>query len=176
MTGTDLMTANVLGALSLTLIDRINKKIEGQLGLGGIASAALLTIGVEPGIKVETLSRLLRVGQSSMVRCVQNLEDQGLVAKRQGNDRRSFELSTTAAGDRMRADLLALRQSVTMQAVGALRPDQRQLLGELVETIVQSMVDAPDDRYPICRLCDESACGPGDECPVERGACLRRAA
>ncbi|MFD0985501.1 MarR family winged helix-turn-helix transcriptional regulator [Methyloligella solikamskensis] len=163
-------TANVLGALALTLSDRIQAEAEDVAGLGGMGPAILVGVHEDPGILIERLAVELGRGQSSMVRAVQQLERSGLLEKRQGKDRRTFGLHLTRSGRARVRSILDKRAKALDAALGVLSPKEQVALSGLVERMLEGLVRVEDDRFPMCRLCDEAACGPYSECPVERGA------
>ena len=70
-------TVNLLGTVSLLLVDEQLDAIERATGLGPSAAAALTTIGHAPGEPIEFLRRALRRTHSSVVRLVAGLVDAG---------------------------------------------------------------------------------------------------
>ncbi|MGH6933744.1 MAG: MarR family winged helix-turn-helix transcriptional regulator [Dongiaceae bacterium] len=152
----------------------MNAAIESELGVGGVGPAALIAIDVEPGILVERLATHLRRGQSSMVRAVQVLESRGLVEKRPGRDRRTLGLYLTRKGHKTVANLLDRRSRVLDKALAALSSGELKRFEKSIGLMLEALIERADDRYPMCRLCDEAACGPADSCPVERGAAACR--
>ncbi len=163
-------SANRLGALALVLSDRLTGAIEEELGIGGMAPAALMTIKVEESITIERLAKILHLGQSSMVRAVQALEARGLVKKLPGQDRRTLLLRLTPSGRKMVSVLLARRAAIVERAFDAVPTKSRSALAAGLDAMLEAMVEKAEDKYPICRLCDEDACGGFEDCPVERGS------
>lgn len=163
-------SANRLGALALVLTDRLTGAIERELGIGGMAPAALMTIKVEESITIEKLAKILRLGQSSMVRAVQALEARGLVKKLPGKDRRTLLLKLTPAGRKMVSTLLTRRAAIVERAFDAVPKKNRVAFAEGLDAMLEAMVEKADDKYPTCRLCDEDVCGDFEDCPVERSS------
>jgi DNA-binding MarR family transcriptional regulator len=162
--------ANLLGALSLTLADKINRAVENELGIGGIAGPALIVIEAEPGITVEKLAKYLNLAQSSMVRAVQQLEGLGFVSKRTGEDRRVQMLHATRSGQTKARRILEARAKVLHAALDGLPAKETEALSRTVDRLIERQIAKPGDKFAICRLCDENACGEGDDCPAERSA------
>lgn len=163
-------TANLLGALSLAIAGRIDQAIEEELGIGGIASSALVVIEAEDGMTVERLAKLLKMSQSSMVRAVQQLTSLGLITKRAAQDKRVLTLHITKAGHSKLKTLLRRRAKILDGMIGVLGPKASIAFNEALEQLLEALVSKPDDKFSICRLCDEDSCGAYEDCPVERGA------
>ena len=77
-------TLNLLGALALSIVDALNTVVEANAGYGGEAPAALVTLGAEPGISINTLRQILNLSHPGTVRLIDRLESQGLVERRPG--------------------------------------------------------------------------------------------
>ncbi|MEG6508396.1 MarR family transcriptional regulator [Methyloligella sp. 2.7D] len=170
--------ANVLGALALTLSDRIQAQAEDIAGLGGMGPAILVAVDVQPGILIERLAVELGRVQSSTVRAVQQLERAGFIEKRRGDDRRTLGLYLTEPGKARMRTILRKRAEALGDALAVLSPKEQAALSGLIERMLEALVKQEDDRFPMCRLCDEEACGEDRDCPVERGAarCRQKAA
>lgn len=161
----DQRTANLLGALALTVVDRIRRATEGRLGHGGEAPAALITIGHEPGLSNDLLRSALGLTHSGTVRLVDRLQRDGLVERRAGPDGRTIALYLTEGGRAVRTQLLSERAQALAPLIGQLTPEERAMFENILEKLVQSVPVVPTDAYQVCRLCDEQACS---DCPMER--------
>jgi MarR family transcriptional regulator, negative regulator of the multidrug operon emrRAB len=162
--------ANLLGALALTLSDQLQNVMQSELELAGIPAAALVVINAERGITIEVLAKALKLSQSNMVRAVQLLEAKELIRKSQQKDRRKFSLLATTKGKRKVKAMLGRRATVLESALSKLTVTETSTLESLLAALLKGAVKVPTEKFSMCRLCDEDACGPDCECPVESGA------
>jgi len=163
---------NLLGALAVAIADRVRVAVEEQLGTGGSAAAVLMMIGVEPHISAEAIARQLNVAQPTIVQAVRALQERGLIQKLSGADRRVRQLTLTKQGEQIVASMLDRRAAILAPLVSDLGDQDRAALTPLIEAILIKTVARPEERFLICRFCDEHACGP-EECPVEEAAAAR---
>ncbi|MEO1144559.1 MAG: MarR family transcriptional regulator [Cyanobacteria bacterium J06638_22] len=163
-------TLNLLGALALSLVDGLNAATEGASGFGGEAPAALVTLGVEPGLSIKALGQILRLSHPGTVRLVDRLEKQGWVERRHGTDGRTLALFLTEAGTERRLLILAERRQPLQRAIAPLTAADREQLTTLLETMLTALTTDEQEAFAICRLCEEEVC-PGDRCPVEQQYC-----
>lgn len=163
-------TLNLLGALALSLVDALNTVVTANAGSGGETPAALVTLGAEPGISINTLRQILNLSHPGTVRLIDRLETLGLVERHAGTDGRTLALFLTEAGHERRQIILAERRQQLQRAVDALTPDDLNQLTHLLEKMLTAMTTSELRAYAICRLCEEDVC-PGDRCPVEQQYC-----
>ncbi|MDF1750321.1 MAG: MarR family winged helix-turn-helix transcriptional regulator [Alphaproteobacteria bacterium] len=164
---------NILGALALTLADRITAEAETVTGIGGIGASILIAIRSDPGILIEHLAGQQNKSQSTIVRAVQQLEQRNLVSKSAGTDRRTMKLMLTDAGMSCADSILNARESLLTKTLKRLTGTQRSELEQIVEKMLVNLIDHPKDAFPMCRLCREECCGDDLDCPVERGAAAK---
>ena len=129
-------TANVFGALSLLVSDRMGDAAGGAAGGPGTTAAALsalLHLLDEPPI--DRLGRALGLTSSGTVRLVDRLERAGHVHRRPGRDARS-SLVVHALGAPRGPGRSAARMSALDDALGALEPEERRTLGRLAAKMV----------------------------------------
>lgn len=158
-------TANLLGALVLMVNDEIRDSVEGVMGSGGEASAALVSIGHVPACSIDFLARTLQRSHPGTVRLVDRLAASSLVERRSGTDGRTVALHLTRAGEQMRKRLLAARQQALERAINTIAKGQQAAFAGVLEELLKSLRGPDLDRgYTICRLCDERACA---NCPME---------
>jgi len=163
--------ANLLGALSLALADRMVEEAEARAQHGAAAPAALVTVGVEPGITVGGLAKVLGLTHSATVRLVDRLATDALIKRDRCEDRRSVSLYLTARGTSRRRAILEARSRILRDALATLSSeDQSQLSGHL-ETLLFALTGSRLEANHTCRLCDEEVC-PEARCPVENAARL----
>lgn len=155
--------ANLLGALSLAVMDRIEQAARELMGRGGETPAALVVIGYGPGMTNDQLRRILNLSHSGTVRLVDRLVADRLVERRPGKDAREVALHLTAKGTAARRNLLASRISAVASFAGVLSASERKRLGELMRGLLSRQDTSELDRFTICRMCDDRAC---TNCPL----------
>jgi DNA-binding MarR family transcriptional regulator len=175
--------ANLLGALSLALSDRISDAIsaaaEQSLRPGsetaGAALSALHHFLDDPTI--DRLRTVLGLTSSGTVRLVDRLEAAGYVERRRGGDGRTTVVALTEAGRGVGARVSAARETVLVDALAALTPEQREALEALTGTMLVGLMRGPGATRWNCRLCNTGVCGVKTrECPVTRVAYERYSA
>jgi MarR family transcriptional repressor of emrRAB len=154
--------ANLLGALSLAVIDRIEQGARDIIGHAGETPAALIVIGYGP-ITNDKLRRILGLSHSGTVRLVDRLVSDRLVERRPGKDGREVALHLTAKGAASRKDLLTSRISAVASFVDVLSASERKRLGELIRNVLARQDTSEMDRFTICRMCDNGVCS---NCPL----------
>lgn len=159
----DLAAANILGALSLAVIDRVEDGARRIVGRGGESSAALVVIGYGPGMTNERLRRVLALSHSGAVRLVDRLVSDGLVERRPGNTAREIALHLTPQGVEARAQLLASRLDALSFLLNVLDPEETALLGDLMRKVLSRLETSEQDRFTLCRMCDGAVCS---RCPL----------
>jgi MarR family transcriptional regulator, negative regulator of the multidrug operon emrRAB len=82
-------TANLLGAIALSLADDILETAERHVAHGGCTPAALCVIGHELGLSTDFPARVLRMSHPGTVRLVDRLEADGLIQRRPNKDGRT---------------------------------------------------------------------------------------
>lgn len=165
---------NLLGALVTAVNDRMQWHAERAIGLGGQMPAALVTIGHNYGESVEFLSGILQMSHSGCVRLVDKLDEQGLIERRPGKDRRSLSLYLTPKGRVLKREVLRARREALDTAFKTLDRQQQACLVELMEVMLKAMTHCKNDADIICRLCEEQACAQS-HCPVTIGSVVNAA-
>jgi MarR family transcriptional regulator, negative regulator of the multidrug operon emrRAB len=160
---------NLLGALVTAVNDRMQWQAEDAIGMGGPAPAALVTIGHNYGESVEFLSGILQMSHSGCVRLVDKLDEQGLIERRPGKDKRSLSLYLTPKGRELKRDVLRARRKALDAVFDLLDGPQKDQLVELMEVMLKGMTYCKNDADVICRLCEEQACVQR-HCPVTIGS------
>jgi MarR family transcriptional repressor of emrRAB len=156
-------TANLLGALALAIVDRVEVAAREVLDHGGETPAALVVIGYGAGLSNDTLRRILGLSHPGAVRLVDKLVAEGLVERGSGRDGRQVALHLTRRGKQFRSQLLARRLSAVEQVLGSLDKSEQQTLNDLLHKILAGMDTSEMQRFTICRLCDDRVC---DDCPL----------
>jgi len=171
--------ANRLGAVALTLSDRIRDATEGATGLAGGVPAALVSLHEwADGRSVDVLADAMRVSHSRAVRVVDTLEAAGLARREPDpSDGRRALVRLEPAGRDVAERALEARALVLRRAIAALDDgdvrDLERVLGALLDATTIDLRAAKE----TCRLCDAHGCGHHDgSCPVTRAADRHRAA
>jgi MarR family transcriptional regulator, negative regulator of the multidrug operon emrRAB len=71
-------SANVLGALALAIAGVQSEAVEKTSGLSGSGPAAIVLIGIDPGMTIGALAQVVGVAHSVAVRLVDTLVKKGL--------------------------------------------------------------------------------------------------
>lgn len=161
--------ANLLGALSLAVMDRIEQGARDTIGHSGETPAALIVIGYGPKTN-DKLRRILGLSHSGTVRLVDRLVSDRLVERRPGKDGREVALHLTAKGAAARKELLSSRISAVAALVDVLSSSERKRLGELIRDVLARQDTSEMDRFTICRMCDNGVCS---NCPLPTTASKR---
>jgi DNA-binding MarR family transcriptional regulator len=173
-----LRVANRLGAVALTVGDRIREATEAATGMAGGVPAALVSLREwADGSSVEVLAAAMRVSHSRAVRVVDRLEAAGLARREPDpSDGRRALVRLEPAGRELAERALAARSRVLLGAVAELNAadvrDLERLLGALLDATTVDVRAA----MGTCRLCDAHVCGHYEGiCPVTRAADRTRA-
>jgi DNA-binding MarR family transcriptional regulator len=160
--------AQLLGALSLSAVDRVRSSVDASLGRAGAHAAALVHLDAYPGDSVQALADVLRVSQPAAVKVVNRLAGDGLLERRQGPDGRTRALHLTAEGRDAAARVLADRATQLEDVLHVLEGDEREHLEPLLEKLVAALAGDRPGALTVCRLCDRtSCCGAPAGCPLE---------
>jgi len=157
---------NLLGALAISVTDAVARGIEESEGAYGSDTFALVLLQHAERLRSDVLSRQLRLAQSSTVRLVDRMEEQGLVRRENGADRRTVFVRLSARGRRAAERVISARRNVLQELVARLSTSERSALhGIAVKLLTNLTVDLASGEQN-CRLCDEEACDLAT-CPVE---------
>lgn len=157
--------ANVIGALSLGLADRIVAETEALIGAGANSSAALVLIGSRPDLTIDDLRHGVKLTHSATVRTVMRLKDAGLVEKHAGEDGRSVYLRLSPKGRRDMTRALRLREKILEDALAPLSVAEVKQFGAMAARLLPNILPVGVAVDAICRLCDGKVC-PDETCPL----------
>lgn len=160
-------TANVIGTLALTVVDRIGIGTARVAKHGANAPAALTTLLWYPDRPIAFLADRLRITHPGAVQLIDRLERDGLVERIPGEDGRTKLLALTPSGETVALEVLAERRAVLDRAVDTLDDEQVAAVAEAVGVMLEALTDDLLTSEYMCRMCDELAC-PDQRCPVER--------
>jgi DNA-binding MarR family transcriptional regulator len=159
--------ANVLGTLSLTVVDRVAMGAARATRHAANGPAALVTLLWYPDRPIAFLADRLRISHPGAVQLADRLQRDGLVERIPALDGRTKLLALTPAGETAALAVLAARRDVLERAVGALDDHQVRAFAEAAGAMLEALADTLLTSEFMCRLCDELAC-PDARCPVER--------
>jgi DNA-binding MarR family transcriptional regulator len=152
--------ANLLGALSLVVADRMTDALTEACGHSLTAAAALSAmLHFLDRPSVDRLRQVLGLTPSGTVRLVDRLEESGYVVRGPGDDARSTALSLTEEGRRVAQAASSARADVLVNLVAGLDPSERDGLDRIAAKLLVSMKRKPGATRWICRVCDTGACG-----------------
>jgi DNA-binding MarR family transcriptional regulator len=160
--------ANLLGALSLVIADRMADEMAeagGRPESAAAALSALLHFLDRP--TVDLLRQVLGLTSSGTVRLVDKMAESGYVQRGPGDDGRSTSVSLTGAGLAAAEAVTAARARVLAGALDALSPAEREALRQLMSKLLAGLIRGPGAVRWMCRLCDTGVCrGTEGGCPV----------
>jgi DNA-binding MarR family transcriptional regulator len=161
-------TANLLGALSRALTDRVDASMRAAAGERDTSAAmlsALFHFLDEPS--TDLLSQVLGLSHSGAVRLVDRLEAAGYVGRKASSDKRITAVALTAKGRRVARKIAQARTDTLQKALEPLSAEERSTFGLLAGRILAGMVRPAGARRWMCRMCDTTACGRLEgHCPV----------
>jgi MarR family transcriptional repressor of emrRAB len=162
-------TVNLLGALGVAVMDRIHEGLEEVAGHGGQGAAALVTIGMLPGLSIGDLAGVLGLTHPGTVRLVDRLVQDDLVEKAPAEeDGRTLSLKLTPLGKQRRREILALRAKRLQPLLDVLAPNERKQFDNLLRKMLSNLTASRRKAYTVCRYCDAGACF-RNNCPVDMG-------
>jgi DNA-binding MarR family transcriptional regulator len=165
-------TANLLGALSLMIDDRMADAM-GEAGgrpeSAAAALSALLHFLDRPS--VDLLRQVLGLTSSGTVRMVDKMVQEGYVERGPGADRRSTSIALTKAGRAAAKRVGEARTDVLHGALAGLSAEERAVLGTIMGKVLVGLMREPGAVRWMCRLCDTGVCrGAEGGCPVGNAA------
>ena len=168
-------SANLLGTVGLAVSDRIRAAGEEELGLGGSAPVAIVALSTYLADRpLEEIGDAFGITASAVVRLVDRLEAEGLAERRPGSDRRRVAVGLTGKGKTRAKAILAQRERVLNDVLGALTGAEQEALTRLHEKLLAQLPEDVPAAARVCRFCDVHACGHYDgRCPVTQGVDAR---
>lgn len=159
-------TANLLGVVGLAVADRIKGAARDILNHAGETPAALVVIGYGLGPSNDQLRRILGLSHPGAVRLVDRLVADGLVERREGQDKRAIALHLSRRGKSLREELLKGRLAAIRPLLTPLTAQEKKTLAALLHKMLSSMETTDTERRTLCRLCDNRVCS---NCPIPAG-------
>jgi DNA-binding MarR family transcriptional regulator len=163
---------NFLGAIALSMTDKMARRIQDHTGLNHGLSAALIQIAMNPNESMAHLRKMIGLSQPNTSRLVDQLVREGLVTRERNfaDDSRFALLNVTPAGQKVCDMSIGARYEVLGEVLDHLTIEERDFLETLLEKMLPHVVDSEADSHVICRLCDYGGC-PQDRCPADH--CFR---
>jgi len=167
--------ANLLGALTLALGDRLEGAVTAASRLSESDAAALSALHqFLDAPRVDLLAQVLGLSSSGTVRLVDRLVGAGFARRTTSSDGRVTSVALTASGHRRAESVAGSRLTLFDQALDALTPEERRHLGELAGKVLAGLVRPPGATRWTCRLCDLDVCGRAEgHCPTYEAAKAR---
>jgi DNA-binding MarR family transcriptional regulator len=157
---------NLLGALSLTMSDRLRAVGSGH-GMSASEQASVVTLLAHPDRPVSWLGEVLGLTSSGVTRLVDRLVERGWVTRSPGSDARQRRVRLTASGTKRARALLREREGVLTEVVAGLSASDRTELERLLDGLVGTLAEEYTQALRNCRLCDRDACySTGVACPL----------
>lgn len=168
--GDDARSVNLTGAVALGIATDIAAAVEAVTGATATEIAALTTLSNwADGLSIDRLREVTALSQPGCARLVDRLVSAGFARReRDADDRRVTRVWITAAGRRKVAAASTARAAAVRAWLADLPAADRHRWDQLVEVVAGAHVTGPAEANRRCRLCDATACGRGDDCPVTR--------
>lgn len=161
-------SANLLGALSLVVVDRMSEAITDASDQSQTTATALSWLHhFRDGVSIDLLRQVLGLTPSGGVRLVDRLEDVGYVQRGPGSDARAVSVVLTASGRRAAQRVSAARNAVLEDTLAVLSKSERRTFEDLVSRLLVGRIRGPGAVRWMCRLCDAQTCGSDTgHCPI----------
>jgi len=160
--------ANLLGALSLAVSDRMSEAVAAAAGQSQTAAAALSALHhFLDAPSVDLLRQVLGLTSSGTVRLLDRLQASGYVTRGAGRDGRSTAVALTPVGREAAERVSAARARLLEDTLAPLSDAERATFEQLVSKLLVGLMREPGAVRWTCRLCDTGTCRaePGD-CPL----------
>ncbi|MEM7467561.1 MAG: MarR family transcriptional regulator [Pseudomonadota bacterium] len=156
-------TSNLLGVVAFEVSNRIEASAREIMKRAGETAAALVVIGYDLGPTNDQLRRVLGLTHSGTVRLIDRLVDDGLVIRKEGEDKREIALYATKRGKALREQIMKERLAAIRPLLNTLTRAEQENLYSLLHKILASMETTDMERRTLCRLCDDRVC---TNCPI----------
>lgn len=160
---------NLLGALALSITDRLERVAAELAPPGGQLVEAMVMIAMRDGISVKRLAQRLRLSHPGAVRMIDRLEEAGWAERTPGSDGRTLRVVLTDAGKMAVAQFCSVRAQHLRGVLKVLTPAERQALETISEKLLRALTIDLVTAYANCRMCDTKMCE-ASGCPVEAEA------
>ena len=103
------------------------------------------------------------LSHSGTVRLVDRLVADGLIERREGQDKREVALYVSKRGRALREEVLKERLAVIRPLLKPLSSEEQETLAALLHKMLSLMETTDMERCTLCRLCDDRVCS---NCPI----------
>lgn len=160
--------ANLLGALALTVTDRISGRLQDESVQSETAAVTLSALyHFLDGTPIDLIRRVLGLTSSGTVRLVDRLENARYVRRESGEDGRVSLIFLTDDGRKAAQSVARTRANVLEEALTVLSPKERTAFDLLIGKVLVGLIREPGATKWTCRFCDTKTCGfDTAECPV----------
>jgi DNA-binding MarR family transcriptional regulator len=173
----DFRLENLLGALVVTVGERVLERMQAAAGCSPTAIAALQWVGRGPGLRTCDVAEALAISATGASQLVTSLIAEGLVERsRYQHDQRQWRLKLTELGAGRTLDAMRARSDLIRELVATLPFSWRLRLIRIMERLLARLVDTPQAVLEVCRHCDWNACRHSviEPCPVALAQAERR--
>lgn len=160
---------NLLGALAVTLGERVQERMAAAARRSPTAVAALQWVGRGRGLRTCDLAEALGITTPGASQLLASLIADGLVQRtRHPHDQRQWRLHLTDLGAARTLEAMRARAGAVRELVETLPFPWRLRLIRILERLLGGMVDSPLSVFRVCRHCDWSVCRHSaiEPCPV----------
>ena len=170
---------NLLGALVVTIGDRVRERMAAAAGCSHLSVAALQWVSRVHWLRPTDLRKALGISSPGASQVIGSLVAAGLLEQRTPyrQDRRQRALVLTKAGACRTIEATRARAQLVREVLGTLPFPWRLRLLRIVERLLGGMAETEDAVLHICRHCDWEACRHAvvAPCPVAVAYSERRA-
>jgi DNA-binding MarR family transcriptional regulator len=174
----DIRLENLVGALVMTLGDRVQERMAAAAGCSLQSVAALQWMSRGHPLRPTDLGEALGISRTGASQLIGSLVAAGLLERRPyQHDGRQRALMLTTAGARRTLEAMRARAQLVREILGTLPFPWRVRLLRIVERLLGGMAETQDAVLHICRHCDWEACRRASvaPCPVAVAYSERRA-
>jgi len=160
---------NLLGALAVTLGERVQERMAAAAGCSPVAVAALQWIGRGRHLRTCDIAEVLGISSPGASQLVASLMNAGLVERaRYAHDQRQWALRLTELGTRRTVHAVSARAELVREIVATLPLPWRLRLIRITERLLAGMAGTLQAVLRVCRHCDWNVCRQAviEPCPV----------
>lgn len=169
----DKRVANLLGAASLAVSDRMLHALTDRTALSPSAVAATVVLHELGPMGVSRLGHCVGLTQPAASRVADVLERQGLIRRAESHGRERF-LELTPEGTVAAQMVLDERARLLDGLLATLSADETALLDRVLGTLLTELYGFVPNSSLLCRYCDRGACTDTAVCPVGQAERDRR--
>jgi len=154
---------NQIAAFARGLNLRIEEQLESSFGRSLSELTALVSILNCDQFHIGWLAETLALKHSSVVRVVDRLEQDALIARLVKDAKKQVGLKITKKGETLAKKVLAMRAQITEAYLASISANDMKTLAEIIQPVIRAHTATSVDLYRHCALCDDGACA---KCPA----------